>query len=527
MDGRKLDLVAIAAIGFAILRVAATWTVFSATVDEPMHVSAALQLFVGHDYAYQSENPPLPRVVLGIAPWLGGMQFDPTHGVETQLRRVFYSGRGYKTNLVLARCGNLVFLLIAALATWRWSRRELGEAGGALAALIFTMQPMVLGHAGLGTLDVAATAGTIVALYAFSRWLDDPAPRPAALLGAAFGFAIVCKFSCIGYVPAACAAMAIVRRRRVRPTTLAIAVTTCAVTIWAAYGFTIGRLSFLENARDVIGGGAILRFIGAHGDWPLPAHWFVLGVLNLVRVSRFGFTSYALAMSTTTGWWWYFPFALALKTTLASLLLALGAAGLRRTRVARETLAASAAIVAVAMPSALDLGVRYVLPVYAPLSIAAAAVALAMLRAPRRRTVAACVALLAWHCGASLLSHPDEFPYFNELAGRQPWHYLADSNLDWGQDVLRLKRTLRREHVADVQLSLLGWHDYDALGFPPHEPFDAAAPPPHGWIAVSEHMIRVIGGERSLRDQPYRRVGRSIRLYHVDESGRVAADGER
>ena len=40
-------------------------------------------------------------------------------------------------------------------------------------------------------------------------------------------------------------------------------------------------------------------------------------------------------------------------------------------------------------------------------------------------------------------NHPDYLAYFNELAGDEPERILADSDLDWGQDMLRLSARLR------------------------------------------------------------------------------------
>src|SRR5688572_10870498 len=108
----RVDIASFALIAFAVLRIASTWTTFSVTIDEPMHVSAGLQLYTQHDYSYQPENPPLSRLVLAAAPWAGGMKFDPGRSMNEQLLRVFSSNGRYKTNLVLARAGNLFFFLL-------------------------------------------------------------------------------------------------------------------------------------------------------------------------------------------------------------------------------------------------------------------------------------------------------------------------------------------------------------------------------------------------------------------------------
>jgi 4-amino-4-deoxy-L-arabinose transferase-like glycosyltransferase len=491
---RKADIAAIALILLSLVRIASTWTVFSATVDEPMHISAGLQLYTQHVYTYQPENPPLPRVVHALAPWLGKMEFDPQRKQDEQLLRVFYSNDRYKTNLVLARAGNLLFFTLAAIAVWLWARRELGSGAGFVATLLFALQPVVAGHAGLATHDVAATAGVAWSLFAFVRWMDVSDLRRAAAFGAAFALAVLCKFSCLGYVPAACLAMFIVRAIRERVAwksvlpSFFVALTTTLFVLWCGYAFQAG--AFLAGIRG-------LRAIDQSG-------------------AHFGFL---FGQVSTKGWWWYFPAAVALKSTIASLVLMFAAR-----RRGLEALAAVAAIFFVAMPSHLSLGVRYVLPLYAPLAVAGASAVQAIARSATRPTRAGwaetrpavwiVVALLAWHSGASVLAHPDSFPYFNEAAGPQPWRYLIDSNLDWGQDALRLKRVLRQKKVERVGLAVFGWHDWDALGFPPHYALQRDVPS-QGWVAVSEHIFGLARGAPWLEGRRYERIGTSIRLYYV------------
>jgi MFS family permease len=471
---RRSDLAALVLIALSMLRIAATWTVFSATVDEPMHVSAGLQIYTQHTNTYLPANPPLARLVFAFLPWRCGMDFDPHRRLEDQLLQVFYSDGRYTTNLALARSGNLLFFLIASLATWWWARRELGAMAGFIAALLFTFQPMIAGHSGLATHDVPAVAGVAVSLLAFSRWLGDRTGKSAALFGLAFGFAVLCKFSCAGYVPAACLAMYLVRRdwrwRTLFPA-FAIALVTTLLVIWAGYAFTINSL--------------------------------VDGLRQLREFDRAGHFAFLFGEFAMRGWWWYFPAAVALKSTIGSLALAL----ITRGR-GFEALAAAIAILLIAMPSTLDLGVRYVLPVYVPLAFAGAAAFVAM----KRQWIA--IALLVWHTGASVLAHPDAFPYFNEAAGRQPWRLLLDSNVDWGQDVLRLRDVIREKKIDHIGLAVMGWHDWDKLGFPPHYDFRREVPS-QGWIAISEHIYGFTPRPFWLEGRRYERVGKSIRLYYV------------
>jgi 4-amino-4-deoxy-L-arabinose transferase-like glycosyltransferase len=507
MSTRRSTVALALLIALASIRMATTFRVFSATVDEATHVGAGLELIEFHRNLLQRLNPPLPRLVYAAAPWAGGMRFNadaPT--IPDQLHSVFYDHGGYERNLFLARLGTLVFFIIAATALAAWTRRELGANAAVTATLLFTMEPIILGYSALATHDGPATAGVAVVLLAMSRWLEQRTTSRTAQLGAAFGFSVLCKFSCIVYAPLACAAIFAVRcarDRRVRSAdalrVIAIVPLLAMLVVWAGYGFTFARVNEL------------------HG-WPLPAPTFFAGFAGIVDIDNGGFLSYAFGQTSMRGWWWYFPAAITLKTTIAFLLLiAIGSYFALRDRELRwpalEGLAASAAILAIAMPSTLDIGVRYVLPMYVPLTFAAAACTIAMLRARQRIVRATAVALLVTQSLVSLIAHPDYFPFFNALAGREPSRYLADSNIDWGQDVLRLRDAVIELNIRHISTELMGPADLNALGFPAHDKADVAKPS-RGWIAVSEQAIRMMSWSW-LADRPYRKIGRSIRLYYI------------
>jgi 4-amino-4-deoxy-L-arabinose transferase-like glycosyltransferase len=528
---QRLRPATIAALLIAIgsIRMATTWRIYSATNDEATHVGAGLELFEYHHYFVQRENPPLPRVVLGAVPWLGGMRFDPNGTYSDQIHSVFYGHGEYKANLSRARAGTVVFFVLAAVALFFAARDALGDTGALAATFLFTMEPIVLGYSALATHDGAAVAGLAVALLAFGRWLRHQDLKHALLFGAAFGFSIDCKFSSIVYVPAACIAIAGVRlvrdaglRRnfaRAIATMVPAAVVTLLV-IWAGYAFTVHTFADLQPWMDSYP--LPVQHLLAHisPSTPLPAPAFFAGISGLRKIDKEGFQTFLCGRSGTTGWWWYFPFALTLKTTIGALMLFVSGVWFAlRDRALRGTYAewslAALAIVIVAMPSTLDLGIRYILPLYVPFAIAAAATVLAMFRASRATAVIA-VALLVCHLGASALAHPDYFPYFNAFAGRDPSRYLVDSNVDWGQDILRLRGVLRRQHADSLSASLMGPADYVALAFPPVYPLNPWTRS-HGWVAVSDHsyqMTKTQGGWLWLPDT-YQRVGKSIRLYHI------------
>lgn len=517
-------------IAIGVIRMATTFRIFSATNDEATHIGAGLELFQYHRYFLLRENPPLARVVLSAAPWFGGMRYDPRGTFTDQIHSVFYDHGEYRANLVRARAGTVVFFVIAAVALFFAAHDALGDHGALAATFLFTMEPIVLGHSALATHDGAAMAGLAVALLAFGRWLRNPDLKHALIFGAAFGFSIDCKFSSIGFVPVACVAITSVRlfrdeelrRRFVRAiATMIPAAAMTLIVVWSGYGFTIGTFGELEPFRNAFGP-TMQRLLTRTGpNVPLPASDFFVGIAALMKIDKEGFLSFLNGEVSTTGFLWYFPIAVGLKTTIAALMLFIAGLwfalrdGTLRGPFAEWSMAAIG-IVLVSMPSPLDLGIRYILPFYVPFAIAAAATVLAMMRASRATAIIA-AALLACHLGASISTHPDYFPYFNAFAGSDSSRYLVDSNVDWGQDILRLRSVVRHKQIQSLGVALMGPADFAALGFPPVQGISMWTKT-HGWVAVSDHARQVMhaqGGGRWLPDEPIQRVGKSISLYYV------------
>ena len=517
---QRLTLGAIAIAIVTVVRIASTWNVFSETNDEPMHVSCGLQIYEQHQYDYQTANPPLPRLFIAAGPRMLGARLAPDMPFPGLLK-TFYSAGNYPKTLIAARAGTLVFVLIALAAAWGWARREAGPLAALLTVLLLAGEPLFLGHGGLATHDAAAAAGMAVSLFAFSRWLERPAASNAMLLGAAYGFATLCKFSCIVFVPAACAAILLVRalrRRAPRPreigAMLVIVGLASAAVVWAGYGFSFGTLMPEGFVTEVIPYPPLL-------SWHLPAPRFIDGIAMVRHFDREGMTSYLYGHVSTTGWWYYFPVAVALKTTLPLLALAILGLVVARRSPAAEALAAAAAIVVVTFPSTLDIGVRYVLPLYVPLAFAGAVAAAAMLERPR-----------VWRAAAAVLDRRARRPLgarasrlrrvLQRARGPQPVTLAGRQQSGVGTG----REATRHGHArAARRLPPASGHDHRRLRRPRRCRRGRASTPPietHGWLAVGEHFYRLTKAELSEKGQrlwldgrPYRRVGESIRLYDI------------
>jgi hypothetical protein len=187
----------------------------------------------------------------------------------------------------------------------------------------------------------------------------------------------------------------------------------------------------------------------------------------------------------------------------------------------------ASAIILVCLPSNINLGIRYILPVYPLLAIVAGvgAVRLWTLGRSRAAGYAVLASLLLWQIIAGIRAHPDYLPYANELAGGHPEGMIAESDFDWGQDVTRLDATLRRLGVKKVSVLVRGAGNVSRNLQAAVRPL-LAHQTATGWIAISLTKLQYDGTDQAPFDgyawlqayQPVATVGRTIKVYYIASS---------
>ncbi|MBL7064803.1 MAG: hypothetical protein ISS49_11455, partial [Anaerolineae bacterium] len=348
------------------------------------------------------------------------------------------------------------------------------------------------------------------------------------------------------------------------------------LTLWAVYRFEAGVYSPI-------------------GTWVvMPTHWSTLR--RLWQHQAGGHRAFFMGQLSSEGWWYYFPVLFLIKTPLSLLVLLVVAAVTATLRAPPRGLAVVLAAgwrmqgssptvlgrracsqrglqtpcerergglgwspvmivfpvlyFAVSMASRIDIGYRHILPVVPYVVMGAAAVFSPLLKAPVRggglhrfrwRGVVL-AGLIGWAMLSSLWIHPYYLAYFNALVGGpdQGYRYVVDSNLDWGQDLKRLKGYLDERGIERVKLSYFGTAkpegygiEYDPLPMPPPSSSSDFSPfnPEPGMYAISASNLQgALMEEPDIFDwfrhrQPMDKVGYSIFIYEVTErfEGRWAA----
>ena len=505
---RRSLVVALGLIAIATIRIAATYGVFSFTIDEPGHFACGLEYLSKHVYRYETQHPPLARAAIALPPYLAGVRPLGEENRNLEGRDVILQSRSPNRTLALMRLGILPFFWLACGVVYLWCRRHFAGAVAPLAVALFTLLPPVLAHAGLACTDMALAACLGAAFLSLVLWAESPASsrwKRAAVLGLAAALAALSKFTALLYLPAAAGIALLFYLAAKRPgprklaglvreraATFAFAVLAGALVVWAGYWFSFGKVP-AWNIK-------------------LPAPEFFDGLLAAQSHNREGHPGYLLGHYSLKGWWYYFPVVLAVKTPIAFLvLLAVGTyacIGKFSRAACRLPLAFSLGILLPAMTSRVDIGVRLILPVYIGFSILAAVGLdrLAHVTEPRPSGSfflgqAAAVVLLLWMAISGAAHHPDYLSYFNEFAGSEPARILVDSDLDWGQDTKRLGRRLRQLGAQEVSVMLiepltLPLPTEEAIrrfyGLPRVKPVDVSSPG-EGWNVLSPTVAKTLG----------------------------------
>ncbi len=484
VERRRRPLLA-ALVLLASIRIAATYTVFNHTFDEPVHIACGMEWLDKGIYHWEAQHPPLSRVAVALGPWLAGArsQNTPDKDEFSKTREglnILYRSGNYDRTLALARLGTLPFFWAACAVVYIWGRRYFGRAIAVIAVALFTFLPPVLAHAGMATTDMALTAFFSASFLSGILWMERPSPKTAAVFGAMTGLAILSKFSTFAFLPV-CFAVALAwfwyserpsgaavgKAIRSRAPGFALAAGVACALIWAGYRFSFDGV---------------------------PAPELFRGIREVAQHNALGHPEYLLGRTSMTGFWYFYPVVLTFKTPIGFLLLfGAGIPAVLRHRRGWLLFAFAAGILLVGAFSRINIGVRHVLPVYVAFSIAAAAgIARLLETAGNRRWIPGAVgAACLWFAASSVLSHPDYLPYFNELAGSTPERIAVDSDLDWGQDVKRLAARLKQAGAHEVTFANQMLADFQTQhGMPPMiERMDVTQPNP-GWNAVSLTFLK-------------------------------------
>lgn len=506
----------------------------SPTVDEFVDIPIGLYHLETRRFDMDRGNPPLVKMLTAVPllfhdvrldldprwrgdgdgwwPWVFGTKF--MYDNAAAYLDLFFVGR-----TVIIGLGTLL-----GLGVFFWARRLFGPTVALGALLLYSTCPTVLGHVSLATLDVGVTTflfGGFLSLFHLARTKSG---TWAAVSGTLFGLALAAKFTTLFFLPLIPLLLAVEWRPRDR----------------AGMLHSVGMLALL-GFFFVLGIDVGYLFSG------LPLPWSVIeGIRLRIQIGQAGESpSFLLGAWADKSWRSYYLVAMLYKMPIPFLLLlVVGMFGLLRGMLPWKTAAwivlpAPVLLYVMSFHYQINYGIRWLLPVIPFLTLIAAFGMLMLLRGNRFAAGFLWV-LLAWQVTTSFFAAPHHLAYFNELAGGpdRAREILLDSNLDWGQDLGRLKSYMTAHRISSIQLGYFGHVDPRLYGIqytlPPSTPEPGIYAISANYLKGYPYAITYLGpevynvptGAWTWLDnyEPIARVGRSIFIFKIDLPRNVTQD---
>jgi hypothetical protein len=364
------------------------------------------------------------------------------------------------------RLGTLPFALLSSILVFLWARALFGEAGGLFALLLAALNPLMVGFGALVLVDAQNTAMTFLVLFVLWCWVETRSPILWPCLGVAVGLALSTKYLAV-FVTGVVAGTLVVaglwpsRRseHRWRDLVLSLGVVgLCALTtMHALYRFKEGFFSFesagISNVvRTLVerrpSGGAHEGPARTTGDIDFSCARAAMDVVP-GRCGR-NHDTRRVVVPTDAG------ILLLFAALVAVLSLPASSAGLpaRWRTTAGDVRHVLLSFGYLSLGTRMQLGIRYVLPVYPVLLLWQGS-----LVAGVRYTTRWFVGLLALTAGVHLVdlqrNWPDLISYYNVSSGGQKYAFLhfLGTNSDFGQYGLHGPGLL---HARDPAIEIIG-----------------------------------------------------------------------
>lgn len=485
----------------------------SSTIDEVVHIPAGYSYLTQQDYRLNPEHPPLVKDLAAVpllflhpnfpkdsAAWAGSDQwsFGPQF--------LYNSGNDADRVIFWSRIPMAFVLIFLGWFIYFWTRKLAGAKTALLALALFSFCPLFLANGGLVTTDVAAALGAVLATFFWLEFLKKPSWKNMIVCGLVFGLALLLKFSMLVLIPffgLITIVYAYLKTNDFKQVSKYIGRAIIAGLIGAV--FVVGPVYWFHLAhypveKQLADTKYQLSSPGYESlenvcIWMInqpalrPFSYYCSGAMMAMERSAApsGWITYLSGRISLASYWYYFPLLYLLKAPLAFHILTLvalfGVLWLSRSKDFLKNRQAAKKLIldhfaefsmmsfvlaywAVDLKSALNIGIRHLLPVY-PFTFVLVSLGIKItvdgIKSARIKKITVCsvLLLLFWYAISSLSVFPYYLTYFNELAGgsKNGYKYAVDSNYDWGQDFKRLAKWVDEQKIDKIYLDYFGTAD--------------------------------------------------------------------
>lgn len=485
----------------------------------------------------------------------------------------------------------VILSIIFGLFIFFWARQLAGKLAGLFALALYAFDPNILGHNHFVTTDLGIAAFMAFAFYFFLKFVKDPSWKNVFLAGIFVGLLQLAKFSSIVIFPIFAFAAIVYPLVKINKDKAisnwkfklqelgkyvgkgAIIFALSLVVVWFVYFLNFFHTpqekylqitNYVFNSSDYPLQNSVLTALGKN-KFTQPLGEYALGMLMVFKRVAGGNGVYYMGQVTSKAFLSYFPVVFLIKEPLASLFFMVFALLLGLTNLGRKAVQASrlgiknaweklthflrtkivytsmflfiALYSYISITGNLNIGFRHLFPILPFIYILTAKIVLDFAKNVNNKkgdmiVNLSLVVLIVFLVSSAVFSYPSYTSYFNELAGgsKNGYHFVTDSNADWGQDLKRLKVFLgEHPEIGRIRVDYFGggnpayylgrkyteWHDY-------------SRPIESGWYAISTNFLQGSVYDKAKTDKdsyawlnnltPAYQIGTSILVYEVNKN---------
>jgi len=484
------------------------------TFDETAHITAGYSYLVKKDMRLNPEHPPLIKDIAALPLLFLNLKFPSNHPAWVQKEPpkwwfqfdvgsqfLYSSGNNPDQILFYSRIPMILILIFMGWFLFFWSKKIFGNKGALLTLFLFSLSPTFLAHGRLVTTDAAASLGAVLATYFWIKFLKEPSKKNIILAGLIFGLSMLFKFSLVLIIPffiTITLVYAWIKVRNVKKywfsalkylaLSFLVGVIGMIFVVWPIYQYHVWNYPLQKQVRDTefllssLRNRPLAELVTKMAKNPIlrPYAQFFLGIIMVSQRVSGGNTMYFLGEISSKGWRNYFPVVYSIKEPLPFHILTITAllylAWLIKKPFWKKPLKRSWVWIdnhftefsmlvfigiywAVSINSNLNLGIRHLLPVFPFTMILTAGVISKFLKQPFLKLKCLFLGILIfWQIFSVVKIYPHFIAYFNELIDgpNNGYIYTVDSNLDWGQDLKRLKNWMDENKIDNIYLDYFG-----------------------------------------------------------------------
>ncbi|MCD6422582.1 MAG: glycosyltransferase family 39 protein [Elusimicrobia bacterium] len=448
----------------------------SPTFDEPLHLADGIANFKFLKFRFGIEHPPFLRLMAALPSFFYELKFPASKELIrkksevkiknwspvkdfTFAKRFFYLFNPDKTEALffLGRFAILLLGIPLFFVIERWTKHLYGERRALITLILLALTPNILAHARLITTDFGSSVFIVCGAYFLWKFTGNLRKKHFLLSAFFWGLALVSKYSAIFFfIVFHITAFFYTKSKKKFFYFFLLEIPVLVFMINACFFFTepVGRNFFRDENLSFIPGYARIPVL-FFSKFLLIPEIYTRGIFYSFYHSLRGHGTYLIGRYSNLGWWYYFPLAFLIKSTTTFLFLfVLSILSLKKRKLSKDEIffiIPSVLFLLFMMKSHLNIGVRHILILWMFGAVFCARSGVFI----RKKFI---IFVYVFALFENLFVFPHYISQINLFLGgpKKGYKYLADSNLDWGQDLKILSKWWKRQKRPLLILSYFG-----------------------------------------------------------------------